>query len=59
MIGYVTVGTRDLKKAGEFYDKICGELGMGRFMANERFIAWGGRGRGQVLAWRCPMTESR
>ena len=31
MIGYITVGTKDLKKAGEFYDKICGELGMGRF----------------------------
>jgi predicted lactoylglutathione lyase len=36
MIGYVTVGTNDLKKAGEFYDKICGELG----------IAWGGPGGG-------------
>ena len=32
MIGYVTVGTNDLKKSAEFYDKICGELGMGRFM---------------------------
>ena len=42
MIGYVTVGTNDLKKAGAFYDKICGELGMGRFMANDRIIAWGG-----------------
>jgi hypothetical protein len=30
MIGYMTVGTKDLKKAGEFYDKVCGELGMGR-----------------------------
>jgi catechol 2,3-dioxygenase-like lactoylglutathione lyase family enzyme len=46
MIGYVTVGTNDLKKAGEFYDKICGELGMGRFMANDRLIAWGGPGKG-------------
>ena len=46
MIGYVTVGTKDLKKAGEFYDKICGELGMGRFMANDRIIAWGGPGGG-------------
>ena len=36
MIGYVTVGTNDLKKAGAFYDKICGELGMGRFMENDR-----------------------
>ena len=46
MIGYVTVGTNDLKKAGDFYDKICGELGMGRFMANDRIIAWGGPGGG-------------
>ncbi len=46
MIGYVTVGTSDLKKAGGFYDKICGEMGMGRFMANDRIIAWGGAGGG-------------
>ena len=46
MIGYVTVGTNDLKKASAFYDRICGELGMGRFMENERLIAWGGPGRG-------------
>ena len=46
MIGYVTVGTNDLKKAGEFYEKICGELGMGRFMANDRIIAWGAGGGG-------------
>jgi len=46
MIGYVTVGTTDLNKAGEFYDKICAELGMGRFMANDRIIAWGGHGKG-------------
>ncbi len=44
MIGYVTVGSKDLNKAGEFYDKICGELGMGRFMANDRIIAWGAAG---------------
>jgi catechol 2,3-dioxygenase-like lactoylglutathione lyase family enzyme len=46
MIGYVTVGTNDIQKAGAFYDKICGELGMGRFMANDRIIAWGGPGGG-------------
>jgi catechol 2,3-dioxygenase-like lactoylglutathione lyase family enzyme len=46
MIGYVTVGTNDLKKASDFYDRICGELGMGRFMENDRLIAWGGPGRG-------------
>jgi catechol 2,3-dioxygenase-like lactoylglutathione lyase family enzyme len=46
MIGCVTVGTKDLKRAGEFYDKICSELGIGRFLANERLIAWGGPGGG-------------
>src|ERR1700712_5899965 len=46
MIGYVTVGTNDLKKAGAFYDKICSEMGMGRFMENDRLIAWGGPGSG-------------
>ena len=59
MIGYVTFGTKDLKKAGEFYDKICGELGMGRFMETERFIAWGGPDGGAGFGVRCPSTASR
>ena len=46
MIGYVTLGTNDLKKAAAFYDKLCAEMGMGRFMANDRLIAWGGPGGG-------------
>jgi predicted lactoylglutathione lyase len=46
MIGYVTVGTNDLKKSADFYDEICGELGMGRFMTMDRLIAWGGPGGG-------------
>jgi predicted lactoylglutathione lyase len=46
MIGYVTLGTNDLKKAAAFYDRIGAELGMGRFMENDRLIAWGGPGRG-------------
>src|SRR5258705_11553986 len=54
MIGYVTVGTNDLKKAAEFYDKVCGELGMGRFMANDRIIAWGGPGRGAGFGGALP-----
>src|SRR3982074_3793625 len=44
MIGYVTLGTNDLKKSAAFYDKMCAELGMGRFMENDRLIAWGGPG---------------
>jgi len=40
MIGYITVGTNDLKKAVEFYDILFAELGAGRFMEEERFVAW-------------------
>ncbi|MEO0982894.1 MAG: VOC family protein [Pseudomonadota bacterium] len=41
MIGYVTLGTRDLKKAAVFYDAIAKELGVGRMMEFDEFIAWG------------------
>ena len=46
MIGYVTLGTNDLARAGKFYDVLAKELGIGRFMENERMIAWGSPGRG-------------
>ena len=45
MLGYVTMGTNDLDRAGKFYDAIATELGCGRMMASDRFIAWGAPGR--------------
>lgn len=41
MIGYVTLGTNDRDRAAKFYDAICGEMGVGRMMETEQFIAWG------------------
>ncbi len=41
MIGYVTLGTNDLARAAAFYDAIARELGVGRMMENEQFVAWG------------------
>ncbi|WP_265528581.1 VOC family protein [Sphingomicrobium marinum] len=41
MIGYVTLGTNDLEKAAPFYDAIAKELGVGRMMEFDTFIAWG------------------
>lgn len=41
MIGYVTLGTNDMEKAAAFYDALLGELGAGRLMEAETFIAWG------------------
>ena len=41
MIGYVLLGTNDLVRASKFYDALLAEIGAGRFMESERFIAWG------------------
>lgn len=40
MIGYVTLGTNDLARAGKFYDALLGELGGKRMMETEQFISW-------------------
>jgi len=40
MIGYVTLGTNSLEKAAVFYDALLSELGAGRFLENEQFVAW-------------------
>jgi catechol 2,3-dioxygenase-like lactoylglutathione lyase family enzyme len=41
MIGYVTLGTNDLPRAARFYDALAAEMGSGRMMEFETFIAWG------------------
>ena len=46
MIGYVTLGTNDRHRSAKFYDALCRELGVGRMMENEQFIAWGDAGGG-------------
>ena len=40
MIGYITLGTRNLERAVAFYDELLAELGAGRFMQSDRFVAW-------------------
>lgn len=40
MIGYVTVGTNDLKKATAFYDQLLAAFGAKRAMETEKYIAW-------------------
>ena len=40
MIGYTTVGTNNLQKAVAFYDVLLAEVGAGRFMQEETFVAW-------------------
>jgi len=40
MIGYVTLGTRDIQRAAGFYDALLAVIGAGRFMESDRFVAW-------------------
>jgi catechol 2,3-dioxygenase-like lactoylglutathione lyase family enzyme len=41
MLGYVTLGTNDLTRAAKFYDAIAAEMGVGRMMESDTFVAWG------------------
>lgn len=41
MIGYVTIGTSDLKRGGEFMEGIATELGGKRLWGNDRMIGFG------------------
>lgn len=50
MIGYVTLGTNDLPRAAIFYDAIAAEMGVGRMMDFDQFIAWGTMGGAPGIA---------
>ena len=41
LIGYVTLGTKDLAKAAVFYDSLLSGMGAKRTMDFDTFIAWG------------------
>ncbi len=56
MLGYVTLGTNDLERAAKFYDAIGKELGVGRFMEMETFIAWGVPGGGAGIGLTKPFN---
>ena len=50
MISYVTVGTNDLPRAATFYDALAAEMGTGRMMDFDTFIAWGTPGGAAGIA---------
>jgi catechol 2,3-dioxygenase-like lactoylglutathione lyase family enzyme len=54
MIGYVTLGTNNLKRAAEFYDAIAKEMGVSRMMESDTFIAWGAPGGGAGIGLTKP-----
>ena len=54
MIGYVTLGTNDRERGAKFYDALAAELGAGRMMETEQFIAWGAPGGGAGIGLTTP-----
>ena len=54
LIGYVTLGTKDMAKAAAFYDAIAAELETPRMMEYETFIAWGKPGGGAGIGLTRP-----
>ena len=54
MIGYVTLGTNDIERAAAFYDSLLAEMGAGRFMEEETFVAWATAPGSPALSVTCP-----
>lgn len=54
MIGYVTLGTNDLQAHAPFYDAIAAEMGVGRMMDFDTYIAWGAWDGGAGIALTRP-----
>lgn len=58
MIGYITLGTNDIRRAGAFYDSLLAELGAARTMDYPTFIAWGTSPERTALAVIKPYDEN-
>jgi catechol 2,3-dioxygenase-like lactoylglutathione lyase family enzyme len=57
MIGYVTVGTNNLERAGAFYDALLKELGAERGMVDDRYIGWATSSKGPMFMAIKPFDE--
>ncbi len=53
--GYVTLGTRDLRRARLFYDHIAHEIGVRRSAESHDTIAWGLPGFGLAVSESAPL----
>ena len=58
MLDFVTVGTNDLKRAGEFYDAVLGVLGGTRSREGERLIMWSGPAGAALFAVITPFDKN-
>ena len=59
MIGYVTLGTNDLKRSAAFYDALLAEVGARRFMDSDRMVGWGTQPDQPMLAVCKPFDDKK
>jgi predicted lactoylglutathione lyase len=59
MIGYTTLGTNDLQRAGRFYDALLAELGARRVMTDERMLGWGSTAASPVFSVIAPYDGNK
>jgi catechol 2,3-dioxygenase-like lactoylglutathione lyase family enzyme len=59
MVGYVTLGTNDPKRAARFYDELLAVLGAKRLMEFGEFIVWGSSLDAGGLAITPPHDKNR
>jgi len=59
MIGYITLGSNDLQRAGQFYDALLSEIGLRRLMTDTRMLAWGTQPGQTLLSVIEPFDEQR
>jgi predicted lactoylglutathione lyase len=57
MIGYVTLGTKDIARAARFYDALLAEFGAKRAMDMETFIVWAADPKGPMLSVTEPFDK--
>ena len=57
MIGYITIGTNDLKRAGDFYDALLAQIGSKRVMTDERMLGWSGSPKETMFSVIKPFDE--
>ena len=57
MIGYVTLGTNDLERAGRYYDELLAEMGAKRVMTDERMLGWSTGAGSPVFSVITPWDE--
>lgn len=58
MIGYITLGTSDLQRAGAFYDELLAEIGARRVMTDERMLGWGTNPTDTMFSVISPFDEN-